>query len=52
MDAIGIKVVLKIGKWPDHLKNARAGKRCRNRRAIIVTAVILRLRDSLLRKRP
>ena len=26
MDAIGVKVVLKIGKWPDHLKNARAGK--------------------------
>ncbi len=26
MDAIGIKVVLKIGKWPDHLKGARAGK--------------------------
>jgi ABC-type transport system substrate-binding protein len=26
MDAIGIKVVLKIGKWPDHLKAARAGK--------------------------
>jgi ABC-type transport system substrate-binding protein len=26
MDAIGIKVVLRIGKWPDHLKNARAGK--------------------------
>ncbi|WP_395688144.1 ABC transporter substrate-binding protein [Caenimonas koreensis] len=26
MDAIGVKVVLKIGKWPDHLKNARSGK--------------------------
>ncbi|MFL6691474.1 MAG: ABC transporter substrate-binding protein [Ramlibacter sp.] len=26
MDAIGVKVVLKIGKWPDHLKSARAGK--------------------------
>jgi ABC-type transport system substrate-binding protein len=26
MDAIGIKVVLRIGKWPDHLKAARAGK--------------------------
>jgi ABC-type transport system substrate-binding protein len=26
MDAIGVKVVLRIGKWPDHLKNARAGK--------------------------
>jgi ABC-type transport system substrate-binding protein len=26
MDAIGVKVVLKIGKWPDHLKNARAGR--------------------------
>jgi ABC-type transport system substrate-binding protein len=26
MDAIGVKVVLKIGKWPDHLKAARAGK--------------------------
>ena len=26
MDAIGVKVSLKIGKWPDHLKQARAGK--------------------------
>jgi ABC-type transport system substrate-binding protein len=26
MDAIGIKVILRIGKWPDHLKSARAGK--------------------------
>jgi ABC-type transport system substrate-binding protein len=26
MDAIGVKVVLKLGKWPDHLKSARAGK--------------------------
>jgi ABC-type transport system substrate-binding protein len=26
MDAIGVKVILRIGKWPDHLKSARAGK--------------------------
>lgn len=26
MDAIGIKIVFKIGKWPEHLKAARAGK--------------------------
>jgi len=26
MDAIGIKIEFKIGKWPEHLKAARAGK--------------------------
>lgn len=26
MDAVGIKIVFKTGKWPEHLKAARAGK--------------------------
>jgi ABC-type transport system substrate-binding protein len=26
MDAIGIRIVFKTGKWPEHLKAARAGK--------------------------
>ena len=26
MDAVGIKIIFKTGKWPEHLKAARAGK--------------------------